>query len=947
MSISDKRSGLLASLILLGLAALIWVGLDPVLPREEEEEATSELQIREVYGKLPLYFIENQGQIDAPVAYYIQGGDKSIYFTESGVTFLLSGPAKEAVGDTPELRPASFDPDRRDHGPSAARQRWTVKLDFVGANADVRPVGEEPTEAVVSYFKGQREAWSTGLPTYGSLAYRDLWPGIDLVYTGTGSRLKYTFVVQPGADPNQIRMTYRGTTRVGINAAGQLEVATPVESFQEDKPYSYQEVEDQRREVAAAYSLEGETSDGVHFGFRLGEYDPQKVLVIDPLVLLYAGYIGGSSADSDTGLGIAVGATGSVYVTGWTRSTAASFPVTVGPDLTQNGNSDAFVTKVNPSGTALDYAGYIGGSSLDEGRGIAVDAAGNAYVIGETFSTEASFPATVGPDLTYNGGPRDAFVAKVNPSGTALDYAGYIGGSSLDEGRGIAVDAEGSAYVIGDTGSTEATFPVSVGPDLTHNGDLDVFVAKVNPSGIALDYAGYIGGSDHDLSLGSGIAVDATDSAYVTGHTFSTEATFPVTVGPDLTFNGDVDAFVAKVNPSGTALDYAGYIGGSSSDRGEGLAVDATGSAYVTGRTQSREGSFPVTVGPDLTYNDTPEGIGGGDTFVTKVNPSGTALDYAGYIGGSGEDSGWGIAVDGAGNAYVTGDTRSSQASFPVTVGPDLTFNGGRDDAFVAKIGIGPVPVGPPFLEIEMSQESYVNGETVTATVFRLTNPTVEPVALELKVWVRINDCLISAFNLGSDGSVAIPAGFDQDFGPFSLRLVTDEVPRGVYEFNSRILDPITGRVLSEDINSFTIQDTLTTSSLPPVSAIDPASCVAPIVPGFPVLLIELSQPNYVNGETATASTYRMVHSRAEDSAVELKVWLGTPIPGLPAHSISNLGADGSFVIPAGLNQELGPLPLFPVDANLQRGTYEFSSRIVHPVTGELLSEDLNFFGIE
>ena len=602
----------------------------------------------------------------------------------------------------------------------------------------------------------------------------------------------------------------------------------------------------------------------------------------------------------------------------------------------------------------------------------------------------------------------------MNPSGTALDYAGYIGGSSLDEGRGIAVDAEGSAYVIGDTGSTEATFPVSVGPDLTHNGDLDVFVAKVNPSGIALDYAGYIGGSDHDLSLGSGIAVDATDSAYVTGHTFSTEATFPVTVGPDLTFNGDVDAFVAKVNPSGTALDYAGYIGGSSSDRGEGLAVDATGSAYVTGRTQSREGSFPVTVGPDLTYNDTPEGIGGGDTFVTKVNPSGTALDYAGYIGGSGEDSGWGIAVDGAGNAYVagftqstaasfpvtvgpdltfnggngdafvakvnpsgtaldyagyiggssqdvgwgvavdatgnvyvTGDTRSSQASFPVTVGPDLTFNGGRDDAFVAKIGIGPVPVGPPFLEIEMSQESYVNGETVTATVFRLTNPTVEPVALELKVWVRINDCLISAFNLGSDGSVAIPAGFDQDFGPFSLRLVTDEVPRGVYEFNSRILDPITGRVLSEDINSFTIQDTLTTSSLPPVSAIDPASCVAPIVPGFPVLLIELSQPNYVNGETATASTYRMVHSRAEDSAVELKVWLGTPIPGLPAHSISNLGADGSFVIPAGLNQELGPLPLFPVDANLQRGTYEFSSRIVHPVTGELLSEDLNFFGIE
>ena len=568
----------------------------------------------------------------------------------------------------------------RELGPQREAERWVVKLDFVDANPNVRPVGQEPTAAVISYFKGPREEWTTGLPTYASLVYRDLWPGIDLVYTGTGSRLKYTFVVQPGADPNQIKLAYRGATGVRINEAEQLEVSTPLESFQEDKPYAYQEVEGQRLEVAAAYSLEGEASGEMQYGFRLGAYDQEKVLVLDPLILIYAGYIGGSGIDR--GFDIAVDSTGNAYVTGWTTSSEATFPVTVGPDLTFNGFNDAFVAKVNPLGTALVYAGYIGGSSSDNGLGIAVDSTGHAYVTGNTGSSEASFPVTVGPDLTFNGF-NDAFVAKVNPLGTALVYAGYIGSSGRDQGYGIAVDSTGSAYVTGDTDSSEATFPVTVGPDLTFNGGpRDAFVAKLNPSGAALDYAGYIGGSSNDF--GFGIAVDSTGNAYVTGFTTSTETTFPVTVGPDLTFNGaGRDAFVAKVNPMGTALDYAGYIGGSDTDEGFDIAVDSTGNAYVTGFTTSTETTFPVTVGPGLTYN------GGGDAFVAKVNPSGTALVYAGYIGGSGGESGSGIAVDSTGNAYVTGLTFSSEATFPVTVGPDLTFNGGSSlggDAFVAKI---------------------------------------------------------------------------------------------------------------------------------------------------------------------------------------------------------------------------------------------------------------------
>ena len=236
---------------------------------------------------------------------------------------------------------------------------------------------------------------------------------------------------------------------------------------------------------------------------------------------------------------------GDAYVTGYTDSTQATFPVTVGPDLTFNGIRDAFVAKVNAAGTALLYAGYIGGGSDDIGQGIAVDSAGNAYVTGYTDSTQATFPVTVGPDLTENGGV-DAFVAKVNAAGTALLYSGYIGGSGSDFGFGIAVDGSGNAYVTGQTDSTQTTFPVTVGPDLTYNGGIDAFVVKVNAAGTALLYAGYIGGNGEEI--GSGITVDSSGNAYVTGYTDSTQATFPVTVGPDLTQNGGFDAFVAKIS---------------------------------------------------------------------------------------------------------------------------------------------------------------------------------------------------------------------------------------------------------------------------------------------------------------------------------------------------------------------------------------------------------------
>lgn len=612
----------------------------------------------------PVYFIENRGQAGSEASHYIQGRDRTLYFTPRGVTFVLAGsPANPDATSSPE---------------PLAPERWAVALDFVGARADAAPEGRDPTGAIVSYFRGPPEQWKTGLATFSTLVYPDLWPGIDLVYSGVASRLKTTFHVRPGADPGQIRLAYRGAESVRLTG-GRLAVWTPVGGFEDDAPEAFQETPDGRVHVESAYALEAAESadalevDGpVAYGFRLGAYDPGKALVIDPAVLIYSGFIGGSG--SDGGEDIAVDWAGNAYVTGDTNSAADTFPVRVGPDRRLEG-SDAFVAKIDARG-ALVYAGYLGGSGVDIGRGIAVDLAGNAYVTGWTTSDESSFPVKIGPRRKYSGN-TDAFVARVDASGRYLDYAGYIGGSEVDLGFGIAVDWAGHAYVTGRADSDESTFPVRRGPDLTQNGGADAFVARVAVGGSRLDYAGYIGGTGQDE--GFAIAVDWAGRAHVTGWTISDEATFPVRIGPDLTHNGGFDAFVARVHPLGDRLAYAGYIGGAGWEVGQGIAVDLHGQAHVAGNTASTESTFPVKGGPDLTFN------GFEDGFVAKVRLTGADLVYAGYIGGSSSDGATGIAVDLAGNAYVTGATASSEATFPVRGGPSLHNQGGFD-AFVTQV---------------------------------------------------------------------------------------------------------------------------------------------------------------------------------------------------------------------------------------------------------------------
>ncbi|OGO29674.1 MAG: hypothetical protein A2Z16_15255 [Chloroflexi bacterium RBG_16_54_18] len=611
------------------------------------------------WGKMPLFFIANQGQLDNRVAYYVPGSDKTLYFTPGGVTIALADISHNHTTGS-----------RGEH----AHSRFILKLEFMGANA-VRPFGQEMNHAIISYFKGKPGEWRTGLPTFSKIVYRNLWDGIDLVYSGNVDRLKYEFLVQPGTDPSRIRLAYQGAS-ISLNQEGQLTVSTPAGGFNDDAPVAYQDVGGERVSVTVRYILTDDTT----YGFSLGPYHQNLPLVIDPAVLVYCGFIGGGAGESgDSGNGITVDSAGNAYVTGKTDSSEATFPIGVGPDLTFNGNDDAFVAKVRADGLGLVYAGYIGGGFDERGTGIAVDMAGNAYVTGWTTSTQTNFPVTGGPDLTY-GGSVDAFVAKVRADGTGLVYTGYIGGDGTDEGRGISVDSAGNAYVAGRTRSTEATFPETIGPDLTHNGGIeDAFVAKVRADGTGLVYAGYIGGNDRDS--GNGIAVDLAGYAYVTGDTSSTEATFPIGVGPDLSYNNAGDAFVAKVRADGTGLVYAGYIGGDSNDKGVSLALDSGGNTYITGSTWST--TFPVTGGPDLTFNG-----GERDAFVAKVRADGTGLVFAGYIGGSSDEDGNGIAVDSAGNAYIAGKTRSDEGSFPVFVGPDLTLNGGEWDAFVGKVKV-------------------------------------------------------------------------------------------------------------------------------------------------------------------------------------------------------------------------------------------------------------------
>ena len=692
--------------------------------RQTSPSAPNSIEVTRDLTSMPLAFTENQGQWDKQVLFRANAGGATLWFTRDGAVYQFTRRVPTNSTGAPQLAVGS---ERFDHQPDSI-ESITIKASFIGANPNPQMTGIDAIEYKCNYFIGNDpNEWHTDVPNYNAIVYEEIYTGIDLKYYGNGRQMEYDFIVEPGADYSQIEIQYEDVESISINDNGELVVKTMWGEVVEQKPVIYQMYNNSRVAIAGEYNLKGDNS----FGFSLSSsYDPALPLVIDP-VLAYSTYLGGSSEES--GLGIAVDTAGAAYVTGYTFS--ADFP-TLNPyqGTLQNGNWDVFVTKISGSGNSLIYSTYIGGNSFDYGSDIAVDASGAVFVTGRTSSVD--FP-TLNPYqealLGDTADASDAYVTKLNSTGNGLIYSTYLGGSDYDSGGSIAVDATGAAHVTGTTSSTD--FP-TLNPyqGALQNSERDVFVTKISSLGNSLIYSTYLGGGDIDIH--GDIAVDATGAVYLSGYTRSTD--FPLINPYQASVQGS-DAFVCKLSSSGDSLVYSTYLGGGGSDWSAGLVLDASGAAYVTGYTNSTD--FP-TLNP---YQGTLQGssdlfisklsssgnsliystyLGGGDSengsdiavdafgaayvtgatmsvdfptlnpyqgihqgdywdaFVTKLSTSGDSLVYSTYLGGSGVDFGYDIAVDVSGAAYVTGKTESTD--FPTL----NQYQADQDttDAFVTKL---------------------------------------------------------------------------------------------------------------------------------------------------------------------------------------------------------------------------------------------------------------------
>lgn len=591
----------------------------------------------------PLSFEANHGQVNSQVKFLARGKGYTLYFTPTESVMVLQQREAKVAGDdtTPVDHQAASLAE-----PTPIRQS-VVRMKLEGANPNPAMEGLEQLPGIVNYFIGNDPAkWRTKIPTYAKVHYKDAYPGIDVIYYGNQGKLEYDFIVAPGADPNQIKLAFEGASDIKVADSGDLLLTTALGEVRLQKPIVYQVGDDGLKMlVAGTYVLQptlsvpsssqgeekGEATRHAsrttnhEVGIQLAAYDHAKSLVIDP-VLLYSTYLGGSANEAG---------------------------IEFGP------------------------------------HGIAVDSAGNAYIAGVTAS--ADFPVTAGStQSTYGGGAGDVYVVQLDASGAAILWASYLGGIGYDRATAIALDQLGNAYVTGFTGSTNATtstFPTTPGAYRAFGNPSEAFVSKISNDGSTLMYSTLLGGTG-DRDIAWSIAVDGAGHAYVAGETrLGGGGTFPTTPGAYQTTPGGTsiylqssDAFVAKLNPTGTGLVYSTLVGGNLNDAARGIALDPAGNAYVTGSTEST--NFPGT--GTSTIQPTFSGVF--DTFVLKLNANGTALDYSTYLGGNGDDGGRGIAVDSFGNAYVTGHSNSS--NFPVTVGSFQTATAslGQYDAFVTKI---------------------------------------------------------------------------------------------------------------------------------------------------------------------------------------------------------------------------------------------------------------------
>jgi hypothetical protein len=614
--------------------------------------ATASLTASSSGGTVPLFFIANHGQAPSEVRFMAQGSGLTAFFSPGEGLF--------RVGDA------------------------SVRVQFEGGSLSVEVEGIEPLPGQANFLTGEADQWRLGVPLYGGVRYRQLYPGIDMVYGANGRNLKSEFVVAPGADPAQIRVRYVSSGEVRIGERGELVIPLNGQELREQAPVIFQDRDGIREPVAGWFRL----ADDGSVGFDIADYDPTRPLIIDP-VLSYSTLLGGSSSDAATAL--AVDSTGAVYLAGFTAS--YDFP-TANPEQNFNaGSNDVFVAKLNTSGNGLVYCTYLGGKADDRAYGIAVDASGSAYVTGST--TSSNFPARNSIQATLKGA-KNAFVFKLNPAGNTLVFSTYLGGNGSDTGNGIALDGSQNIYVVGDT--TSLIFPAT-GMQKGNRGGQDAFVSKLSADGSRLVYSTYLGGSADDR--GTAIAVDANGSAYVTGSTYSTD--FPVANAWRGTIAGGQDAFVARLSTDGNSLLFGTFLGGSGGslgypEAGQGIALDTQGNVYVAGVTSSTD--FPMLHPLQAAKRGSSP-----DAFVAKLTAAGS-LSYSTYLGGTGVDNASAIAVDTSGSAYVVGQTFSSDLA---VVNAYQATSGGDYDAFFAKLS----PTGDSLASL-----SYLGGagsDTATA----------------------------------------------------------------------------------------------------------------------------------------------------------------------------------------------------------------------------------------
>lgn len=627
------------------------------------------------------FFIENKGQWPHEVLYLTQMGGLNTWITTKGMLYEFY--------KTEKIKDESSSIDKKgkfDH-PEYKLYGHRVGYKLIGNNNDVNVQGRFKQNGYYNYLIGNdpgKHASNVGL--YKEAVVKSVYTGIDMRYYFDNGLLRYDYIIEPGADPSQIKFAIEGSEKSYVNDKGELVFTTCFGEVKNADLYCYQE---DKKQVKAKF-----INQGKNWTIELGNYDKQQPLIIDPLI--YSTYIGGSS--SDMCMSGALDASGNVYTAGYTQST--NYVVTTGAfQETHEGYQDVIVSKLNASGTAIIYSTLIGGSSYDAGYSIALDASNNAYITGATSSS--NFDVTSGAYHTSYAGGYDVFVCKLNTTGTTLLYSTLIGGDRYDGGYSIAVDASNNAYV---TGFTEGHYNITTGAfQTTYAGIHEVFVTKLNASGSALVYSTYIGGNGDDK--GNSIILDASGNAYITGGTSSSN--FDYTTGAFQTVNaGSTDIFVSELNATGTNLLYSTLIGGSANEYGASIALDASGNACISGQTSSS--NFDITSGAfQTTY------AGSNDAFVSKISPNGNGgsdLLYSTYLGGSGNDIGCFVSLDASGLAYVAGSTFSTNYHF--TSGAFQTFNAGMSDVFVTKLCLNPPTLTPSIT----GDSEFCEGDDLTFT---------------------------------------------------------------------------------------------------------------------------------------------------------------------------------------------------------------------------------------